>query len=78
MKMKDAYERIVKEYLSKLTACDECIAEYFCIEYGLKKARVPQDKCESNLKDYLQQLQTPTITEKGRDNVYGGCEDIRE
>lgn len=64
MKMKDAYERIVKEYLSKLTTCDECIAEYFCIENRLKKARVPQDKCESNLKDYLRQLQASPITER--------------
>ena len=56
MKKNDAYILLIKEYLSKCTACDECIAEYYCIKNELRNSRVPQKDCLNKIKNYLQQL----------------------
>lgn len=53
---------MITEYLSKCRACDECIADYYCREHGLKLDkvplkfkldRVPHTGCIYNLVDYL-------------------------
>ena len=44
---------MITEYLSKCKACDECIAEYYCIEHELKLGRVPLRGCIYNLAEYL-------------------------
>ena len=58
MQRKDAYEIVVKEYLSKcnITGCDGCIAEFWCIENDLRTSRYPQDNCPEKLKAYLRQV----------------------
>ena len=55
MKQKDAYELLILEYLNKCQACDECIAEIFCIINGLRKSREPHDGCKEKLKLYLRE-----------------------
>lgn len=55
MKQKDAYELLILEYLHKCKACDECIAEFFCIRNGLRKAREPHYGCDKKLKLYLRE-----------------------
>ena len=55
MNQKDAYEHICGEYLRKCKACDECIAQTFCILNGLRTDRVPQKGCEEKLKRYLKE-----------------------
>lgn len=57
MKQKDAYDLLIKEYLSKCneTGCDGCIAEFYCIENHLRTDRYPQKDCPKKLKDYLRQ-----------------------
>ena len=57
MNKDNAYDLIVREYLSKCnqSGCDGCIAEYYCIENGLKTDRYPQQDCQNKLKDYLRQ-----------------------
>ena len=47
MKQKDAYDLLIKEYLSKCneTGCDGCIAEFYCIENHLRTDRYPQKDC---------------------------------
>ena len=58
MKQSEAYDRIIKEYLSKCkeTGCDGCIAEFYCIENSLRYDRYPQKDCSEKLKKYLRQL----------------------
>jgi hypothetical protein len=53
----EAYNIIVKEYLSKCneTGCDGCIAETYCIRNGLRTDRYPQHDCAEKLKTYLRQ-----------------------
>ena len=46
-------DKLIKEYLSKCECCDECFAEYFCIENDLRKDRIPQDYCVCNIKQYF-------------------------
>lgn len=55
MTKSDAYELIVKEYLSKCreSGCDGCIAQVYCIEHNLRTDRFPQPDCSEKLKDYL-------------------------
>ena len=55
MKQTEAYDHIIKEYLSKCneTGCDGCVAEYYCIENHLRTDRFPQKDCPEKLKDYL-------------------------
>lgn len=57
MKKDDAYELLIKEYLSKCTecGCDGCIAEFYCIEHNLRTDRYPQDDCPDKLKEYFKQ-----------------------
>lgn len=57
MKQSDAYDLLVREYLSKLEycGCDGCIAQFYCIKNNLRKDRYPQDNCHKKLKDYLKQ-----------------------
>lgn len=56
MNRRNAYELLIKEYLSKCreSGCDGCIAECYCIENHLRKSRYPQDDCVEKLKNYLQ------------------------
>ena len=58
MKLKNAYNLIIKEYLSKceLIGCDGCIAEFYCIENCLRTSRYPDENCPQKLKDYLRKL----------------------
>lgn len=53
MKQAEAYTLLCKEYLSKCNACDECIAEYYCIKNNLRLARYPQKDCAEKIKAYL-------------------------
>ena len=55
MKQSDAYDLLIKEYLLKCNACDECIAQIYCIANGLRTARHPVDGCEKKAADYLKQ-----------------------
>jgi hypothetical protein len=57
MKKDDAYELLVKEYLSKCrdSGCDGCVAEYYCIKNNLRTDRYPQDDCSDKLKEYFKQ-----------------------
>ena len=49
----DILELMIDEYLSKVTDCDSCIAQCFCIKNNLRKSRKPQDYCNDNLNKYL-------------------------
>lgn len=51
-----AMDKICREYLSKSECCDECCAEFYCIENHLRSSRVPQDYCVDNLKAYLKAI----------------------
>lgn len=53
MNKTDAYNLICKEYLHKCKeyGCDSCIAEYYCIERGLRHT----DNCVEKLQAYLKQ-----------------------
>lgn len=55
MKMKESYNLLIKEYIDKCDCCDECIAEFYCIENDLRTYRSPveKNKCHENLKEYL-------------------------
>ena len=53
MRQKDAYEKIIREYLGKCKCCDECIASYYCTVNRLRNSRTPQNYCVDNLKEYL-------------------------
>jgi hypothetical protein len=53
MKQSDAYKFLIREYLQKCHACNEFIAEHFCIRNNLCKAREPREECEIHLKLYL-------------------------
>ena len=55
MKMGEAYDLLIKEYLDKCqyTGCDGCIAEIYCIENNLRTDRYPQRDCPEKLKAYL-------------------------
>lgn len=65
MKQSEAYDRLCKEYLSKCkgVGCDGCIAEFYCIENGLRSDRYPQEDCQKKLKDYLRQLRLKVTLE---------------
>lgn len=58
MKQSEAYDRVVKEYLSKCEkiGCDGCIAEHYCIENHLRADRFPQKNCPEKLKGFLRRL----------------------
>lgn len=55
MKMKDAYDLIIREYLGTLRplGCDGCVAEFYCIKNMYKKSREPQNDCPDRIKEYL-------------------------
>ena len=53
VKIKDAYEKIIAEYLSKINCCDECFASYYCIENELRTSREPKCQCLDNIKKCL-------------------------
>lgn len=55
MKRSDAYNLLIKEYLSKCNACDECVAQIYCISNNLRTARYPIDGCEKKVADYMRQ-----------------------
>ena len=57
MKKVDAYDLLIKEYLTKCkeTGCDGCIADGYCIENRLRTDRYPQQDCQKKLKDFLRQ-----------------------
>ncbi len=55
MRRVDAFELLIKEYLNKCACCDECIAEYYCIENNLRNSRFPQTDCPEKLRNYLMQ-----------------------
>ena len=59
MSKDDAYEILVKEYLSKLniTGCDGCVAQYYCILNNLRTDRYPQENCQFKIKEYFNQAQ---------------------
>ena len=51
------YRLLASEYLSKCECCDECFAEFYCIENQLRASRVPQDYCVKNIYTYLKNRQ---------------------
>jgi len=53
MKIKDAYDRLVDEYLSKVNLCDECCATWYCTMNHIRKSREPNDDCTENIKQFL-------------------------
>lgn len=59
MNQLDAYEKLIREYLSKCDTCDECFAEIYCIQEHLKTGRTPQVTCNEKIKRYLRQLREP-------------------
>lgn len=46
-------EKLIVEYLSKCKACDECFAQFYCIEHGLRTSRTPKVYCPGNIKMFL-------------------------
>ena len=56
MKKAEAYEVLVKEYISKVECCDECCAYWYCVENKLRESRVPQEYCCENLKNYFKNV----------------------
>lgn len=50
----NAYNLMVKEYLSKFNHCDECVAEYFCIKNDYV-GPLDENKCSNYLKEYLKE-----------------------
>lgn len=58
MKQSEAYNLLIKEYLSKCKACDECVASGYCTENHLRTHREPQPYCEENLKMYFRHYST--------------------
>lgn len=55
MSKDEAYELVIKEYLSKCRdcGCDGCVAQFYCIENNLRSDRYPQSDCPQKLKAYL-------------------------
>lgn len=54
--MCEEFEILAQEYISKCNCCDECFAEYFCIENQRRDGRNPcndRTKCVKNIFDYL-------------------------
>lgn len=56
MKQKDAYRRLIAEYLSKCNCCDECFAEGFCIQNQLKYSREQDASCPEKIELYFRNL----------------------
>ena len=58
MKQSEAYDLLLKEYLSKCRedGCDGCVAEIYCIKNNLRKDRYPQNDCPEKLKKYLRSI----------------------
>lgn len=52
-------DKMVNEYLGVIKECDQCIAQTFCILNGLRKARVPKEYCNDNVREYLKSLLYP-------------------
>lgn len=50
MKKDDAYDILCEEYLSKCNTCDECVAEYYCIENNLRDSK---GNCVEKIKGYF-------------------------
>ena len=46
---------LIREYLSKCKACDECFAEVFCTLKGIRNSREPQHYCINNIEKYLRE-----------------------
>lgn len=55
MNKRNAYELLIKEYLSKCECCDECIASTYCTLNNLRSSRIPENGCEEKLVQYLKQ-----------------------
>ena len=52
MNQREAYTLLCKEYLDKVKefGCDACVAEYYCIEHGLRNQEAD---CVETLKEYF-------------------------
>ena len=55
MDVKQAYDQLCREYIDSCKACDECVAEWWCIENQLRTGRAPQSNCPDKLKEYYRQ-----------------------
>ena len=55
MNQRNAYELIIKEYLSKCKCCDECLASTYCTLNNLRTSKIPECGCEEKLLQYLKQ-----------------------
>lgn len=53
MGLKSQLDYMIGSYLEKVTDCDSCMAQCFCIKNDLRKSREPQDYCNDNLSKYL-------------------------
>jgi len=49
-------ERLSAEYVGKCNCCDECFAEFYCIENDLRVSRCPNDDCHKNVIEYLKEI----------------------
>jgi hypothetical protein len=49
-------ERLSAEYVGKCNCCDECFAEFYCIENNLRTSRCPNDDCHKNVIKYLKEI----------------------
>ena len=57
--LEEINERLINEYISKVSCCDECFASVYCIVNGLRESRVPQDYCVNNIKRYFDDMAKP-------------------
>ncbi len=48
----EQFEKLIREYLSKCTQCDECMANMYCTLEHRRNSREPQDYCTNNIKHY--------------------------
>ena len=56
MKKNDAYELLIREYISKVDVCDECFASCYCTVNHLRESREPQEYCVENVKQYFEEV----------------------
>ena len=50
--------KLANEYISKCQQCDDCFAEFYCVEHGIKENRIPdENKCPNKVITYINDMQ---------------------